>query len=65
MDRVITVVEAEDDSDVVGYYQRFIISNLSDGEVEKSHPEDGTTRYGCQIERTSRKDLEEIREYRS
>ena len=31
MDRVITVVEAEDDSDVVGYYQRFIISNLSDG----------------------------------
>lgn len=35
MDRVITVVEADEDSDVVEYYQRFIASNLSDGKQGK------------------------------
>ena len=35
MDRVITVVEAKEDSDVVQYYQKFIFSNLNGGSSEK------------------------------
>ena len=35
MDRVITVVEAREDSDVVKYYQKFIFSNLNGGSGEK------------------------------
>ena len=35
MDRVITVVEAREDSEVVRYYQKFIFSNLKDTCSEK------------------------------
>ena len=35
MDRVITVVEAREDSEVVKYYQKFIFSNLKDTCSEK------------------------------
>ena len=35
MDRVITVVEARDDSEVVKYYQKFIFSNLKETSSEK------------------------------
>ena len=35
MDKVITVVEAREDSEVVAYYQRFIMTNLSQGPAEK------------------------------
>ena len=35
MDRVITVVEAREDSEVVKYYQKFIFSNLNGGPAEK------------------------------
>ena len=35
MDKVITVVEAREDSEVVAYYQRFIMTNLSGGSSEK------------------------------
>ena len=35
MDKVITVVEAKEDSDVVSYYQKFIFSNLNGGSSEK------------------------------
>ena len=35
MDRVITVVEAREDSEVVKYYQKFIFSNLNGGSGEK------------------------------
>ena len=35
MDKVITVVEAKEDSDVVTYYQKFIFSNLNGGSSEK------------------------------
>ena len=35
MDRVITVVEAREDSEVVRYYQKFIFSNLKDTSSEK------------------------------
>ena len=35
MDRVITVVEAQEDSEVVAYYQRFIMTNLAGGSSEK------------------------------
>ena len=35
MDKVITVVEAREDSEVVKYYQRFIFSNLNGTQSEK------------------------------
>jgi len=35
MDKVITVVEAKEDSEVVSYYQKFIFSNLNGGSSEK------------------------------
>ena len=35
MDKVITVVEAREDSEVVDYYQKFIMTNLSGGSSEK------------------------------
>ena len=35
MDKVITVVEAREDSEVVAYYQKFIMTNLSGGSSEK------------------------------
>ena len=35
MDKVITVVEAREESEVVAYYQRFIMTNLSGGSSEK------------------------------
>ena len=35
MDRVITVVEAQEDSEVVRYYQKFIFNNLQQGPAEK------------------------------
>ena len=35
MDRIITVVEANEDSEVVKYYQKFIFSNLNGGPAEK------------------------------
>ena len=35
MDRVITVVEAREESEVVAYYQRFILNNLSMASSEK------------------------------
>ena len=35
MDKVITVVEAKEDSEVVQYYQKFIFSNLNGGSSEK------------------------------
>jgi len=35
MDRVITVVEAQEDSEVVAYYQRFVMTNLQGGSSEK------------------------------
>ena len=35
MDKVITVVEAKEDSEVVAYYQKFIMTNLSGGSSEK------------------------------
>ena len=35
MDKVITVVEARKDSEVVAYYQRFIMTNLQGGSSEK------------------------------
>ena len=35
MDKVITVVEAREESEVVAYYQKFIMSNLSGGSSDK------------------------------
>ena len=35
MDKVITVVEAREESEVVAYYQRFIMTNLVNGSSEK------------------------------
>ena len=35
MDKVITVVEAQEESEVVAYYQKFIMTNLSGGSSEK------------------------------
>ena len=35
MDKVITVVEAKEESEVVAYYQKFIMTNLSGGSSEK------------------------------
>ncbi len=35
MDRVITVVEAQADSEVVKYYEKFIFTNLQQGPAEK------------------------------
>ena len=35
MDRVITVVEAQPDSEVVRYYEKFIFTNLQQGQAEK------------------------------
>ena len=35
MDKVITVVEAQETSEVVAYYQKFIMTNLSGGISEK------------------------------
>ena len=35
MDRVITVVEAQEDTEVVAYYQRFIMTNLAGCSSEK------------------------------
>ena len=35
MDRVITVVEAKEESEVVAYYQRFIMTNHVNGSSEK------------------------------
>tara|TARA_S200000501_G_scaffold232059_1_gene217656 strand:- start:321 stop:728 length:408 start_codon:yes stop_codon:yes gene_type:complete len=35
MDRVITVVEAQEDSEVVRYYQKFIFNNSQHGPSEK------------------------------
>ena len=35
MDRVITVVEARENSEVVAYYQRFIMTNLNQRSSEK------------------------------
>ena len=35
MDKVITVVEARDESEVVAYYQKFIMTNLSGGSSDK------------------------------
>ena len=35
MDKVITVVEAKEDSEVVAYYQKFIMTNLSGGSSDK------------------------------
>ena len=35
MDRVITVVEAQPDSEVVRYYEKFIFTNLQQGSAEK------------------------------
>ena len=35
MDKVITVVEAREDSEVVAYYQRFVMTNLQGGSSEK------------------------------
>ena len=35
MDKVITVVEAKEDSEVVAYYQKFIMTNLNGGSSEK------------------------------
>ena len=35
MDKVITVVEAREDSEVVCYYQKFIMTNLNGGSSEK------------------------------
>ena len=35
MDKVITVVEAREESEVVAYYQKFIMNNLSGGNSEK------------------------------
>ena len=35
MDKVITVVEAREESEVVAYYQKFIMTNLSGGSSEK------------------------------
>ena len=35
MDKVITVVEARENSEVVAYYQRFIMTNLSGGSAQK------------------------------
>ena len=35
MDKVITVVEAREESEVVSYYQKFIMTNLSGGSSEK------------------------------
>tara|TARA_B100001778_G_scaffold308504_1_gene289332 strand:- start:346 stop:759 length:414 start_codon:yes stop_codon:yes gene_type:complete len=35
MDRVITVVEAKEESEVVAYYQRFIMTNLNQRSSEK------------------------------
>ena len=43
MDRVITVVELQPDSEVVRYYQKFIFTNLQQRlfREDKSHKEDG------------------------
>ena len=35
IDKVITVVEARENSEVVAYYQRFIMTNLAGGSSEK------------------------------
>ena len=35
MDKVITVVEAREESEVVAYYQKFIMTNLAGGASEK------------------------------
>ena len=35
MDKVITVVEAREESEVVAYYQKFIMTNLNGGSSEK------------------------------
>ena len=35
MDKVITVVEAREESEVVAYYQKFIFNNLQQGPAEK------------------------------
>ena len=35
MDKVITVVEAKEDSEVVSYYQKFIMTTLNGGTSEK------------------------------
>tara|TARA_B100001057_G_scaffold191123_1_gene192003 strand:- start:173 stop:574 length:402 start_codon:yes stop_codon:yes gene_type:complete len=35
MDKIITVVEAREESEVVAYYQRFIMTNLVNGSSEK------------------------------
>ena len=35
MDKVITVVEAREESEVVAYYQKFIMTNLSGGSSDK------------------------------
>ena len=35
MDKVFTVVEAREESEVVAYYQKFIMTNLSGGSSEK------------------------------
>ena len=35
MDKLITVVEAKEDSEVVGYYQKFIMTTLNGGSSEK------------------------------
>ena len=35
MDKVITVVEAREDSEVVAYYQKFVMTNLQGGKGEK------------------------------
>ena len=35
MDKVITVVEAREESEVVAYYQRFIMTNFQGGSSEK------------------------------
>ena len=35
MDKVITVVEAKEESEVVAYYQKFVMTNLQGGSSEK------------------------------
>ena len=53
MDRVITVVEAQEDSEVVAYYQRFIMTNLGWWFIrkDKSHKEDGICNFSRRKER--------------
>ena len=59
MDRVITVVEAREDSEVVRYYQKFIFSNLKDTSSEKIKVTKKMVGYVISVE-DARKTLEKL-----